>query len=57
MINTANAAQTLQHHTGGLVHPGAEQVKIIWVAAVMFVSLALGWNMVLLRDILYPWKM
>lgn len=44
-------------HTGGLAHPNPDQIKTIWVAAVMLFSLLIGWNMILLRDALYPWKM
>lgn len=44
-------------HTGGLVHPNSDQIKTIWVAAVMLFALLIGWNMILLRDALYPWKM
>ncbi|PWN37895.1 uncharacterized protein FA14DRAFT_115716, partial [Meira miltonrushii] len=36
--------------------PNPDQIKTIWVAAVMLVALLFGWNMILLRDALYPWK-
>lgn len=45
------------NHTGGLHHPNPDQIKTIWVAAVMLFALLVGWNMIILRDALYPWKM
>jgi hypothetical protein len=44
-------------HTGGITHPNEEQIKTIWIAAVMLISILVGWNLCLFRTILYPWKM
>jgi len=44
-------------HTGGLAHPNHEQITTLWVAAVMLFCILIGWNMVIIRSILHPWKM
>lgn len=44
-------------HTGSIKHPNGSQVATIWAAAVMFVSILVAWGVVVLRDLLYPWKL
>lgn len=55
--STPPASLLLQQHTGGLSHPNKEQITTIWVAAVMLMCILIGWNMFLIRTVLYPWKM
>lgn len=44
-------------HTGGITHPNQDQITTIWVAAVMLLAIMIGWNMIVIRSLLYPWKM
>jgi hypothetical protein len=44
-------------HTGSIAHPNHEQITTIWVAAVMLFCILIGWNMVIIRSLLHPWKM
>lgn len=52
-----NPALVLDQHTGGLSHPNKEQITTIWLAGVMILCILIGWNMFLIRTLLYPWKM
>lgn len=47
----------IEGHSGGMLHPNKEQFQTIWIGVVMFFSILVGWNVCLIKDILYPWKM